>query len=47
MESKNSETPVQIILPFWETVRRSFLYVFRNRDTYVKITAVWFSNFLY
>ena len=47
MESKNSETPVQIILPFWETVRRSFLYVFRNRETYVKITAVWFSILLY
>lgn len=32
----------QINLPFWETIRRSFLYVFVNFEVFLKISAIWF-----
>lgn len=43
MENKTA----QIRLPFWETVRRSFMYVLTNFDVYLKVTALWFAIILY
>lgn len=43
MENKTA----QIRLPFWETVRRSFMYVLTNLDVYLKVTALWFAIILY
>ncbi|MDR1026038.1 MAG: hypothetical protein LBL47_01440, partial [Lactobacillus sp.] len=31
-----------IRLPFWETIKRSFIYSFTNFDTIIKISSVWF-----
>lgn len=36
-----------IELPFWETVRRSFLYVLTNMDVYLKTTALGFAILIY
>lgn len=36
-----------IKLPFWETCRRSFLYVILNLPALFKISAIWFSLLIY
>lgn len=47
--SSNSaeDTSPLIKLPFWETCRRSFLYVMLNLPALAKISAVWFSLLIY
>lgn len=45
METKPSSNIIQ--LPFWETVRRSFLYVVENLDVYLKVTSIWFALLIY
>ncbi len=41
----NENKPV-IILPFWETIRRSFSYILTNFNALVKISAAWFALLL-
>lgn len=36
-----------IKLPFWETIRRSFVYVALNLETYLKVSAVMFAILIY
>lgn len=36
-----------INLPFWETIRRSFLYVLTNLDIYLKVSALGFAILIY
>lgn len=36
-----------IKLPFWETVRRSFMYVLTNMDVYLKVSALGFAILIY
>lgn len=45
METKPSSNIIQ--LPFWETVRRSFLYVLENLDVYLKVSSIWFALLVY
>lgn len=45
MENKPSSDI--IVLPFWETVRRSFLYVVENFDVLLKVTSIWFALLIY
>lgn len=42
-----NNTIEEIKLPFWETIRRSFLYVAVNKETYLKVSAVWFAILIY
>ncbi len=39
--------PVQLNLPFWETVKRSFMFVLKNMKTYLKISAPAFAIVVY
>lgn len=36
-----------IKLPFWETIRRSFLYVLTNLNVYLKVSALGFAILIY
>lgn len=42
--TNNSEI---IKLPFWETIRRSFVYVALNLETYLKVSALMFAILIY
>ena len=42
----NNENTV-IKLPFWETIRRSFLYPFTHVEAVTKITSIWFIILFY
>ena len=42
-----SDNIKKIDLPFWETLRRSFAFVGRNMDVYLKVSALWFIFLLY
>lgn len=46
-EKKTMEKISPVKLPFWETVRRSFLYVLANFDSCVRISAIWFLILIY
>lgn len=40
-EIKPMEQEPIIKLPFWETLRRSFLYAFSNLDVFIRISSFW------
>lgn len=45
---KQKMEPMPIIkLPFWETLRRSFLYAFVNLDAFIRIASFWFLILIY
>ena len=36
-----------IKLPFWETIRRSFIYVLARPRLFLQVSAIWFAFLIY
>ena len=36
-----------IKLPFWETIRRSFIYVLARPGLFLQVSAIWFAFLIY
>ena len=43
----NNNQPSTVKLPFWETIRRSFIYPFANFKDTLKISSFWFLILIY